>query len=302
VGTGHLDLWQPEPKKKIPDPSDYGTASGRIAGMGKAGRIRPNRLLETPELPPEEVVLGITQQGQKPLLPGSSLKGAVRQVFELLTPSCDPTNGDQCKANGEEGEFSLCPACHLFGVSSFGGRVDFRDARWTGPGQSGRPKGLDKERVPKAWQPREHMAPRGTYRMYELREDRHTSRQHRKYGQKRDQEVPVLAAFGVFVSQVHLRQIYQAELAILLLSLGLGAPRPGLRLGGKKFHGLGALDVTLTKAEAWSPEAGPQPIGDSVSWVNRLLQQAQGDRRRKQQWQTLHEIWSRTQPRPGGGP
>lgn len=74
------------------------------------------------------VVRGHCRVGGKPAVPGSSLKGAVRAVFEAVTPSCMVTDRQQsCKA--ESGKTPrLCPACAVFGAMGYLGRVRFSDA------------------------------------------------------------------------------------------------------------------------------------------------------------------------------
>lgn len=66
--------------------------------------------------------------GKLPAVPGSSLKGAVRAVFEAVTPSCMVTDHQQsCKAESGENP-NLCPACSVFGAMGYLGRVRFGDA------------------------------------------------------------------------------------------------------------------------------------------------------------------------------
>ncbi|MCX7977363.1 MAG: RAMP superfamily CRISPR-associated protein, partial [Bellilinea sp.] len=75
-----------------------------------------------------------------PVLPGSSLKGALRSLVEAISPSCVAVNSGATRfaiprplsrcAQVER----LCPACRLFGMSGAGhdnylGQVSIEDAR-----------------------------------------------------------------------------------------------------------------------------------------------------------------------------
>lgn len=72
------------------------------------------------------------------LIPGSSLKGAVRGLVEALTFSCVNQTGVReikndnhlkaCSYNARRHQGSLCPACYLFGGMGFAGRVTFIDS------------------------------------------------------------------------------------------------------------------------------------------------------------------------------
>lgn len=57
----------------------------------------------------------------EPVVPGSSVKGAVRAVIEALTPSCERVGGDGCWGR------SLCPACTVLGAPGWRSMVSFSD-------------------------------------------------------------------------------------------------------------------------------------------------------------------------------
>lgn len=77
-----------------------------------------------------QVVRSCYRVAGRPAVPGSSLKGAVRAVFEAVTPSCAVTDHrESCRAqSGQNPE--LCPACAVFGAMGYLGRVRFGDAVW----------------------------------------------------------------------------------------------------------------------------------------------------------------------------
>lgn len=69
-----------------------------------------------------ELVKDFVRCQGKPVVPGSSIKGAVRQVFEVLTSSDDPWS--EGKGEGHR----LSPAGRVFGALGYRGRVCFSDA------------------------------------------------------------------------------------------------------------------------------------------------------------------------------
>ncbi len=70
------------------------------------------------------------------IIPGTSLKGAIRAIVEAISNSCvrivargelmrsKPHQGCEYKEEGK----GLCPACRLFGTTGYRGRVHFTDA------------------------------------------------------------------------------------------------------------------------------------------------------------------------------
>jgi CRISPR/Cas system CSM-associated protein Csm3 (group 7 of RAMP superfamily) len=88
-------------------------------------------------------------------VPGTSIKGAIRAIVEAISNSCVSQSREherrlieldkahlpaECKVPD-----SLCPACRLFGVTGFRGKVSFTDALPIGPIQTKRVK------IPELW-------------------------------------------------------------------------------------------------------------------------------------------------------
>ena len=70
-------------------------------------------------------------------VPATSIKGAVRAVYEAITNSCvsqiDPKDKKKppkghLKCKFKRGNEPLCPACRLFGTTGYAGRIRFSDA------------------------------------------------------------------------------------------------------------------------------------------------------------------------------
>jgi CRISPR/Cas system CMR subunit Cmr4 (Cas7 group RAMP superfamily) len=172
----------PEQKKRAPDADALTHAElvgGRYSGHLDLRIVTKSpvhigtgtyELSEDVGLEGGKVVMGMTKVAGEPVIPSSSLKGALRSVYEAITYSCvhrlkESAREDKwklpqglrdelrkkghkgkkvpiqlgeralegastCKLeNGERDLGELCPACSLFGTTSFQGRVSFEDAR-----------------------------------------------------------------------------------------------------------------------------------------------------------------------------
>ncbi len=238
------------------------------------------------------VVSRIAAAAGEPVLPGSSLKGAVRQVFEMLSPSCyheDPQPRTKRKPErcpfpkhqrGQEPKW-FCPACSFFGGEGLGGRVSFGEAR----GVPGKYK-VGQETVPTAWEPHDEKVEPGAYRIYDLRPDVDY------IGNKRPLVQPTQVASGFFRSKLWLVNANPEELGLLFAALGVGEKPPGLRIGGKRFQGFGAADVNVRLARRRSPDEHKEGKA-VVEWVLALKDQALAVAPRLERYQHLQQVISR---------
>lgn len=211
---------------------------------------------------PEAPIADIARRGDERLavLPGSSLKGAVRQVYELLTPSCRLDLA--CRVDADEARPRICPACSLFGAGGLAGRAAFGEAV---PASDDAAEVLAVP-VPTAWPPRKWQ-PR-TVRAYDL--DRAVDRQ----GAARPTPEWTWAVAGSFASRLRLTNASLEELGLLFAALGVGAAGAGIRLGGKRFHGLGAASVTVERADWVFPRTRPAGVSDLPALAGRLARWA----------------------------
>lgn len=251
-------------------------------------RIAPRRTVGGQKLGGEpeiqrSLVAEIVRRGeqQTPVLPGSSLKGAVRQVYELLTPSCVlglHRKGQLCQVKHHQVHGKVCPACSLFGALGYAGRLAFGEATPT-------KLILKKTQVPNGWTPQEPVD--GHVRVYDLSPDRDQE------GQIRETPETTRAVAGVFTSKVRVLNASQEELGILLLAVGLNAPSsPGLRLGGKKFHGLGAVNPELVVADEYYPHYRRFEGETLAGWIDPKIESALEDEERRRAWEALHAVIS----------
>ncbi len=63
-----------------------------------------------------------------------------------------------------------------------------------------------------------------------------------------------------------------------------------LRLGGKKFHGLGAVNVELVEARRNHPAAPRLGREDATAFADDLVEKALRKPQRRRTWETLHRV------------
>jgi len=184
------------------------------------------------------------------LIPGSSIKGAVRSIVEAITRSCIRITQDRTQGRhrpyipqGYSGCMSvndLCIACRLFGAQDYQGHVSFEDAV--------APKGslvlLD---TPLLWTPARggHGLPPRYLQGNQARGRKFYRHARPPSGAdlraciKSDAELPL---------RIHFLNLSEAELGILLTALGLHPDHPfPIKLGGGKPVGLGSVQVVCQR-------------------------------------------------------
>lgn len=193
--------------------------------------------------------------GQRLVIPGSSMKGAVRAVVEALTPSCERTAKDGCEGRGE-----LCAACVLLGAPGWRATVAFSDLVPVDRAHRVAPK-----RIAQRYS-HTHAPVRGR-RLY---------RREPESPLPRDCEVVVvLEADSRLAGEVVASGATEVGLGLLTIALGLPPNGlPYLRLGGGKNRGLGVVTVELTSVEGTHgvrPMRAGSPVpSDTVSRWQKL--------------------------------
>jgi len=182
---------------------------------------------------------------------GSSLKGAIRAMYEAITNSTlavitsrykdrIPPERQPCRQKER-----LCPASRVFGALNWQGLVEFRDAITTGTGS-----GVGS--LPPLYRPRPDQC-----KAYFKKENgkvigRKFYYTHKKALQGSSRGTPTQQAMQntVFKTQIHFKNLTPAELGTLLTVLGQDPKHSMLlKVGGGKPVGLGSLQVTLDKIE-----------------------------------------------------
>ncbi len=190
-----------------------------------------------------------------PAIPGSSLKGAVRAVFEAVTSSCisiTRVNRRMLRLQDKRGERCTpdyaCPACSVFGTLGRLGKVRFGDALL----RSGR---LELYKLPNFYRPR-----LDRWRVPEayLEGGRLKGRKFYMHGRMVEAEdgapAEVIAAGGELRASLDFINLTRQELAGLLFALGLDQSF-ALKLGGGKPACLGAMVTQPLTLTFWKPDA-----------------------------------------------
>lgn len=185
------------------------------------------------------------------VLPGSSLKGALRSLVEAISPSCVAVSSGATRfaiprplsrcAQVER----LCPACRLFGMSGAGhdnylGQVSIEDAHLVA-GQGG----LALVRTPLLWAPARG---RGGLPQRYLKGREAAGRKvyfPSKPATGLDTRV-VFKTGSVLRTRLHFENLTEGELGLLMSALGLHPDHRFLpKLGAGKPVGLGSVEVVV---------------------------------------------------------
>jgi CRISPR/Cas system CSM-associated protein Csm3 (group 7 of RAMP superfamily) len=184
------------------------------------------------------------------IVPGTSLKGAFRHLFEAITHSCYaqynrfPNQGGQdvedefksCTYRGDKRQTRdpknhLCPACRVFGALGYLGQIAFQPARLIGEQHS------EIVFAPQHWTPKVSFDHRHTRKLYT----------HQPMIEEPAEPVEVLPPGSRLSLEAHFRNLSDVELGLLLMILGQDANQIVYpKLGGLKAHGFGAVEITLS--------------------------------------------------------
>lgn len=180
------------------------------------------------------------------LIPGPSLKGAVRSIVEAITRSCIRITQGRHRPyipQGYGGCMSvddLCIACRLFGAQDYQGHVSFEDAV--------APKGsLVLLGTPLLWTPAR--GGHGLPPRY-LERDRAKGRKFYRHARPPSGVDPraCIKSGAELPLRIHFLNLSEAELGILLTALGLHPKHPfPIKLGGGKPVGLGSVQIILNR-------------------------------------------------------
>ncbi len=224
-----------------------------------SGEIEPTGRADRP------LVKSLVRVNGRPVVPGASLKGAVRSIVEAITRSCVrvtradprqlPSGAAACRQPDQ-----LCVACRMFGSMGFQSNVRFSDAV-LGPG----------------WQPQivtipQLFAPRNREKVY-YRDQQVVGRKFYMHGRPASGDTPIevcpVGAELAFTLQFD--NLTDGELGALLIALGQGdgqqAPRLWPKLGGGKPVCYGSVEVRVKAlrvekagADAYASYDVPPPL------------------------------------------
>ena len=212
--------------------------------------------------------------GGKVVIPGSSLKGAIRSVVEAISKSCvcKVSKKIQYKVPKEFAECrrkkKVCVACRMFGAMGFQGNVAIQDA----PQTYGK---VGTMRVPELHEPRK--APLNP-----------PKRKFYMHGKVALGKTPVEACEvgSKFCFVVQVDNLTQAEWGLLLTALGHHPQHPfKLKIGGAKPLCFGSIDFQIKQIQVegqareryldWDVQQESAKTGEQLeTWKQKCIDQA----------------------------
>jgi CRISPR/Cas system CSM-associated protein Csm3 (group 7 of RAMP superfamily) len=199
------------------------------------------------------------------VIPGSSLKGVVRSIYEAITLSClckvtkrykgqnkknieiNIADGFQeCKIDIKKQEKQeVCPACRIFGAMGWIGLIRFTDAVCE-------QEGCKTDFVPSLREPNKKLS-----KYYDKDQDKKVNKRKFYYLEKQSEsqekrgiDVQQAKSGHTFQAELHFMNLCLAELGTLFIVLGQDKNHPiSLKVGGGKSVGRGAMTVEVTQVE-----------------------------------------------------
>lgn len=205
----------------------------------------------------------LTEHGS-PIIPGSSLKGAVRQICRAVSQSCVPQESckinlpkdtmRQCKPERKSELDHACIICDMFGKMGWCSKVFFSDLI----AENGRT-----ERFRAAQQ----FAPHPDAEKY-LDEDGYHAYKFYKTAisavtKPQNELLRAVPPKTVFTGEITYRNLDKQELGLLLFGLGQSGTI-SLKLGGYRNEGFGTVNITLVSDQISDPLAMTKEYIDCV--------------------------------------
>ncbi len=163
----------------------------------------------------------------KPIIPGSSLKGVVRQIAEAASCSC----AKDLKKCG------ICIACDMFGSMGRASNVIFSDF-------------ISDNAVTEIFDLNQQFEPKNKvsdyYKFYKVND---SSYKNEKNITNQSVQVEVVSSGTVFKGRIHFKKLTEEQLSLLMYSLGLNEKnneKINLKIGGFKNSDIGEVYVTVT--------------------------------------------------------
>lgn len=205
----------------------------------------------------------LTEHGS-PIIPGSSLKGAVRQICRAVSQSCVPQESckinlpkdtmRQCKPERKSELDHACIICDMFGKMGWCSKVFFSDLI----AENGRT-----ERFRAAQQ----FAPHPDAEKYLDKDGYHAYKFYKTaisaVTKPQNELLRAVPPQTVFTGEITYRNLDKQELGLLLFGLGQSGTI-SLKLGGYRNEGFGTVNITLVSDQISDPLAMTKEYIDCV--------------------------------------
>ena len=242
-------------RKRKPDDSYYGYLEIEVKAVDDLFIGSGMSIMEK-----EDIFAETMHEDGKLIIPGSSLKGAVRHICRAVSESCIPdakisdeyklectyqTRGNKKKPPRQE----VCIVCDMFGNKSLGSKIRFTDLT------------ADNDDMVKKYVPQQ-FAPDKTTKNYKWENDgTHIGYKfYKTYCDKRNYSngvaIKAAKAGTKFNGRVYFNYLYERELQLLLFALAQNHTF-SLKLGGYKADGLGTVNIYCRKFVLKGEEQDP---------------------------------------------
>lgn len=178
------------------------------------------------------------------VVPGTTLKGAVRSIAEALSASCVSVRSwhdkrqlkgyPRCNVKKGARKIRICPACRIFGTTNYRGHVSFSDALPSG--------GIEPRiiKVAELWGPRRLIPKRKFYKsgQYTELEDQSPETNYRY--------IETVPKDSIFTFDLFFENAQESDLSLVFHSMGIGQDFE-LKIGGAKPRCLGNVSFSVKK-------------------------------------------------------
>ncbi|MFL6214383.1 MAG: RAMP superfamily CRISPR-associated protein [Blastocatellia bacterium] len=266
-GRGHIEP-EPKPFGKVTITRDKARnrliGHERFAPSSYNGKVTLLLTALTPihvgsgiyELEKDEPVRGLITTDGKVIVPGTSLKGAIRSIAEAISDSCMRILRGDIKENLAKGvspcdeikpstrekgrEPKLCVCCSIFGALGYQGRISFTDAHLVTE------SGTAIHSIKSPYQPRP------SARFYLDAQRRFNGRKFYFHGQPVDSKVgepyQVIVPNSELECSLEFESLTAAELCLLFVAMGIFDDII-IKIGGGKQAMLGSIEIMPTRLE-----------------------------------------------------
>jgi hypothetical protein len=230
-------------------------------------------------------------------IPGSSLKGTVRAIYEAITRSClckitksfkdkqknriqvnlPSKNHKECSPNKEDiktRQAQVCPACQIFGAMNWQGIVRFTDALCE-------QAGFEVKFVPSLYQP--NFEREGYYASFDQKQvgGRKFFYHFERPVEQGEHGIDAQrAAVGyTFTTHLSFMNLKKDQLGALLIALGQDSRHKfALKVGAGKPIGMGSMAIDVLSMELWSrhPSHETEPMNLRDRYSNYALSDFEG--------------------------
>lgn len=172
----------------------------------------------------------------KYVIPGSSFKGAVRNIAAATSNSCIDL---KCRPYDQDGKVRICIACNMFGFMGQASKVIFPDFKAI----KAQAETLDLNK---------QFSPNCKSENYKYENGKSKGfKFYRTYCKKYDGQkisIKTIAKDSIFAGRIHFSKLTKEQLSLLLFSMGIDESFD-IKLGGFKNEGLGHVRVRVENSE-----------------------------------------------------